>query len=524
MAYIETINGLDLSTGTFVTPEMFGAKGDGTTDDAKALQDAIDYAFDNQLEVRLAGKNYATSKPLIVWGRRNHAPVNKGIIGGTKLIGAGIGETYITKTTGATSGISGQDVNCIIQAVDSRFMDEDFTVSGYDQAAEYLYLSGISLQGIGDDATAMLFPYGIYSVGWGFSTFEDVSIINCTNGMATDHWNTYSNYVRVDISYAQVGFNFGISSIGSGGQTTMTFDSCHTNGCTQYAYSLLGKATLINCSNDGGTATFIYGPNIGALPDRQGIDVTAIQCHCESLTANGLVNIQWGIANIIGGYYELPESTSSTAFKVAHDARLSIEGAHIISRNSQTALEGALYETANAGVIHFDSCKLNNTIYATPQPLRSKTHVAFDCGASNIVGTVAPKAGDTVTVGTSIDITMGGDGTEHSVFINLGEFDTNGFGVLRMVAESTFSAAVSDCALLLANSVNSNGTPADYTRQAMGFNAQYSSIEYSYQNTASATKNTALGSALGNLGKKHLFLRFYTNQAITAHIYKIWLE
>jgi len=50
----------------FITPEMFGAIGDGVTDDSVALQAMVDFAYANNT-LLLQGKNlYATSKPIYV--------------------------------------------------------------------------------------------------------------------------------------------------------------------------------------------------------------------------------------------------------------------------------------------------------------------------------------------------------------------------------------------------------------------------------------------------------------------------
>lgn len=48
----------------YITPEMFGAKGDGVTDDTNAIQQAIDKAVENKKDIFLQNKTYLTTQPL----------------------------------------------------------------------------------------------------------------------------------------------------------------------------------------------------------------------------------------------------------------------------------------------------------------------------------------------------------------------------------------------------------------------------------------------------------------------------
>lgn len=63
---------------SYVTPEMFGAIGDGTTDDTESLQDTIDYAHNNKLKVRLLAKDYKISDTLTLYDSISIEGINRG--------------------------------------------------------------------------------------------------------------------------------------------------------------------------------------------------------------------------------------------------------------------------------------------------------------------------------------------------------------------------------------------------------------------------------------------------------------
>lgn len=61
------MNNFDLKLKTlneYITPEMFGAKGDGVTDDTNAIQQAINNAVETKKDIFLQNKTYLTTKPL----------------------------------------------------------------------------------------------------------------------------------------------------------------------------------------------------------------------------------------------------------------------------------------------------------------------------------------------------------------------------------------------------------------------------------------------------------------------------
>lgn len=55
----------------YITPEMFGAIGDGITDDTQAMQDCITYACNNHIKIKLRNAQYIINESLVI-----SAPIN----------------------------------------------------------------------------------------------------------------------------------------------------------------------------------------------------------------------------------------------------------------------------------------------------------------------------------------------------------------------------------------------------------------------------------------------------------------
>ena len=127
--------------------------------------------------------------------------------------------------------------------------------------------------------------YGIYGQGWYYSSFEHIRMYNVKVGMYCQTWNCYSNYYNVEVNFAEVGFSFANTHIGS--QTTMNFKNCHLNGISKLCFDILGIAYLENTSIDGGRACFkSHAFKRNNLPNT-GANIKILGLHIEGESSRG---------------------------------------------------------------------------------------------------------------------------------------------------------------------------------------------------------------------------------------------
>lgn len=269
----------------YVTPQMFGAKGDGVTDDTDAIQDAIDYAFDNGFNVYMPSGTYIISKPLLLWWSNaeveSETTTNKSV----SLFGKNKKETIIKKVTNTLGTKNDHKVDSVIIVLNQSYIDDNFKSSSLDGSSDNIAWNG-SISDLSIIGNAKRCEYGIYTIGFYFARFNNINIFNCVNGFYGYTWNCYSYYTDIGVNFANVGFNFGRTIIGS--QTTMSFKNCHINGCSVKGFWIKGGARFENCSIDGGTCVAFYfdftKKNNGDIFSRS----TIVNAHYESATGSFL--------------------------------------------------------------------------------------------------------------------------------------------------------------------------------------------------------------------------------------------
>lgn len=110
-----------------VNVKDFGALGDGVKDDTLAIQNAIDYAYDNNIfSIYLPGGEYTISKPLLLYGK-------------CKIYGDNAESTKIHKTSNEKCDIENHKYDAII-----ILTDRDYSIDGYTEGQQ---ISNLSLIG-----------------------------------------------------------------------------------------------------------------------------------------------------------------------------------------------------------------------------------------------------------------------------------------------------------------------------------------------------------------------------------------
>jgi hypothetical protein len=334
---VEVSEGVRLSNAlselkVFVTPEMYGAVGDGETDDSEALQAAYDYAYEHGMTLKLSSKVYAISEPLYIHStKRNYNNnVNKHRVNGARLIGSGRGESVIKKISNNVDKIYGKDAVIILTTTD------EYNEIASSLIARYFIIENVTID------TESKCNFGIYADAFYFADIVNVIINNCGSGIAAGRQSCYNRFISVEVNFCDAGFNFGLST--NPNQTTNYFESCHTNGIERYGYSLDARATLVNCSQDGGNGMFILAKNAVGISRP---NIKMINCHHESLTASYCVKAETADVIIEGGYYLIP-TNGNPLFLAQNNSR--IKCIDVIFDKSASTPKKDLYQSVLSSV------------------------------------------------------------------------------------------------------------------------------------------------------------------------------
>lgn len=167
--------------GGYVTPEQFGAKGDGVTDDTGAIQSAFDYAISKKIAAVYGGKYYRTSSPIRI--------ANAGVQGlkvhihGIQVLSTFTKPTAVDPSTGVSSTVALTIWNAppII-----RIGDDASNMANLDIRVDYMDGGGLA-DGVGN-----------YGFGYALSTIDIGYATGCVRVVSTGNhtWPNASVQVR----------------------------------------------------------------------------------------------------------------------------------------------------------------------------------------------------------------------------------------------------------------------------------------------------------------------------------------
>lgn len=295
---LEAIIGSYISE-VYVTPESFGAKGDGTTDDTQALQDAIDYAFTNKVSVHLTGNTYAITSPLHIYG--NPDPTGKG----TEIIGNGVGKSIIVKTT--TTADTDYNNNSFDAAI---IVDKQ---EASDGSIHNIRLTEFTLDGSETSA------YGIAEkIGMAGSEFKKLEIRNFTNSGIYFVGNTYLDRItQVRVR----GCNYGFYIFG-GINTSLVIANCYSVVCTNGYKINAVYSQLDSPACDSAT---------GIAYDLERFNGTVISAGSESVDADTVFNFQNSHCTLINPItFPNYEDSSAYHIKLGSGSRINIIGGRLM--------------------------------------------------------------------------------------------------------------------------------------------------------------------------------------------------
>lgn len=251
----------------YVTPQVFGAKGDGVTDDSIPLQNAMDYCQINNIKLVIPSGRYRITKPLLY---RNLGFYNY------EIEGQG-GNVEIIMSTTAKTGITAPDafgidvnVNAALVVLTDTNQSKFCRISGIRFTttvnADYgIYLSATENSLI-QDCFFEGYKFGVYDKGSWVQRVARCIARNCTDTGFFIEQGTSTYIQECYVDFAMRGYYLG------GGYSSI--QNCACDHTTRWSYFFQGGPTgtdlatvsMFGCgSENSGTDAAIYCAGLVAL-------------------------------------------------------------------------------------------------------------------------------------------------------------------------------------------------------------------------------------------------------------------
>lgn len=276
----------------YVTPQVFGAKGDGITDDTEAIQAAMDYCQLNRTKLVFPSKKYIITKPLLY---RNLGFYNY------EIEGHG-GNVIIELTTLAKTGITEPDAFGVGVNVNAAIV-----VLADTNQSKYARISGIRF------TTTVNADYAIY-----FSITENSYVSDCFfEGYKFGIYDKGSWIQRISRCIARNCTNTGFYI--QGGSSTY-IKECYVDYANRGYYLASGYSSIIDCACDHTTRwSYVFGGGSGDNVTTDTRSISMHNCGSENTGTGSAIYIDGrvalGISNYHAGNYP-PYQTTNTPYLV----------------------------------------------------------------------------------------------------------------------------------------------------------------------------------------------------------------
>jgi hypothetical protein len=226
----------------FISVKDFGAVGDGAIDDTDAIQNAVDYAFTNDISaVYVPAGIYKTTKPIVLWGGFNYSG------SASYLYGDGVNASIIKKTTNTTLADGSNWA-----AIDAVIILGRYSYPTADQTVYNVAISNLSLQGA---ATSSAVDFGIAATNaCGQIRCEKLDIRGVDIGTQFQGNTFLSTFREIIWAGGTFPLSKGFSMTASG--TSVLLEDTYVFASTVIAYELRSLySTAINTAADACSGT-----------------------------------------------------------------------------------------------------------------------------------------------------------------------------------------------------------------------------------------------------------------------------